>query len=103
VPLVQGTPYTPIMPSPEETSPPDVEALYAAAAREKAEKERIERLYQEQMDRYYETIKDLDAAGQGHTEIGRRLGETKSNVQYMANLDIAARRARREARRGDTA
>lgn len=103
MPLMQGTPYTPIMPSPEETpSRPDVEALYADALREKAEYERIERLYQDQMDRYYEAVKRLDAAGEGHTAISRRLEISKSNVQYMANTDLDARRARREARRGDT-
>jgi hypothetical protein len=89
--------------SPEETPRPDVDALYAAAAREKAEYERLERLYEDQMDRYYQAIKDLDAAGEGHTAIARNLGIKKSNVQYMANTDLEARRARREARRADGA
>lgn len=98
---LQERPYTPIMSSREESSRPDVDELYAAAAREKVEYERLERLYEDQMDRYYQAIKDLDAAGEGHTEIGRRLSVTKSRVQYMANTDLEARRARREAKRGE--
>ncbi|MBT2226285.1 hypothetical protein [Nonomuraea sp. NEAU-A123] len=87
--------------SPEERERPTVDELYDVAAREKAEYERLERLYQEQMDRYYEAVKALDAAGEGHTEIGRRLKVKKSNIQYMANTDLEARRARREAKRAE--
>ncbi|WP_370026566.1 hypothetical protein [Planotetraspora sp. GP83] len=88
------------LPHPDEAAP-SVDELYAAAEREKADYACKAQEAEEQMDRWYAAVKALDAAGESWPQIAARLGISKSNVQYMVNTDLDARRRRRAKRRAD--